>query len=284
MKMKLVMTRTYFGVSSVLNPEKTAQKSFDIFQKVRKKDIRNREIPFYQEARKSKIDFEDEHIDIYELGDPHGEPVILVHGWDSNAGSMSQLAFKFEELGYRVITFNLPGHAFYLSAKTNLLECKNALKKVLNSLELNEPISVVSHSFGSAVVANALAETDHEVKRMVFLTNPNKMRDIFEEFKEMIGLTRRAYRAMVRNTSEMLGGPIEMLDVSTNLKKFKFDKLLLIHDLEDKVLPFDNSFDINSDHENVQLIRMEKVGHYKMLWNDEVTGRAVSFIQGKEVL
>ena len=282
--MKLAMTKTYFGLSSVLNPEKTAKKSFDIFQKVRKKDVRKREIPFYQRARNFAIPSENEPIDGYELGDPNGDPVLLVHGWDSNAGSMSQLAFKFEELGYRVFAFNLPGHAFHKSAKTNLLECKNAMIEVLNYLNLNQPISVVSHSFGSAVVANALADSQHEVSRLVFLTNPNKMEDIFQEFKEMIGLTRRAYRAMVKNTSEMLGGPIQMLDVSANLKKFDFDKLLLIHDLDDKVLPFNNSFDINSEHQNVQLIRMEKVGHYKMLWNEEVTGRAVSFIQGKEVL
>lgn len=282
--MKLAITRTYFGLSSLFNPEKTAEKSFDIFQKVRKKDVRKREIPFYQVARKFSVPSEKESIDGYELGNPNGDPILLVHGWDSNAGSMSQLAFKFEELGYRVFSFNLPGHAFYKSAKTNLLECKNAMIELLDYLNLQQPVSIVSHSFGSAVVANALAESQHQVDRMVFLTNPNKIEDIFEEFKEMIGLTRRAYRAMVKNTSELLGGPIQMLDVSANLKKVDYEKLLLIHDLDDKVLPFTNSFDINSEHKNVQLIRMEKVGHYKMLWNEEVTGRAVSFIQGKEVL
>jgi pimeloyl-ACP methyl ester carboxylesterase len=281
--MKLMMMKTYIGLSSILNPERAAKKSFDLFQKVRKKDVREREVPFYQEVRRFKVDSEGEPINCFELGDPNGPLLLLVHGWDSNAGSMSMFAGKFAEMGYRVIAFNLPGHAFYTSAKTNLLECKNAMIDVLNFLNINEPISVVSHSFGSAVVANSLAETGHEVDRMVFLTNPNRMEDIFKEFKKMIGLTHRAYRFMVRNTSEMLGGPIDMLDVSANLKKVDFDKLLLIHDLDDKVLSFTNSFDINSEHQNVQLIRMEKIGHYKMLWNDEVIGRTTSFIAGKEV-
>lgn len=281
--MKLMMIRTYFGVSSFLNPEKAARKSFDMFQKVRKKEIRKREVPFYQETRHFQVSSHDEPIHCFELGDPNGPLVFLVHGWDSNAGSMSMIANRFAETGYRVIAFNLPGHGFYQSASTNLLECRNAMRDVIDFIDPKEPFSVVSHSFGSAVTANALAGSDRKVDRLVFLTNPNRMEDIFEEFKEMIGLTRRAYRFMVRHTSQLLGGPMEMLDVSANLKKVDFENLLLIHDMDDKVLPFSNSFAINSDHQNVQLIRMEKIGHYKMLWNDEVIGRATAFIDGKEV-
>lgn len=284
MNMKLMMIRTYFGISSMLNPEKAARKSFNIFQKVRKKGIRDREVPFYQDARKFKVQSANEAIDCFELGDPNGGLVLLVHGWDSNAGSMSKLAVKFATKGFRVISFNLPGHAFYKSSSTNLLECKNAMIDLLNFIGPKEPVSVVAHSFGAAVVANALSESGYAADRMVFLTNPNKMEDIFTEFKEIIGLRQKAYRALVRHTSQLLGAPIQTLDVSANLKKVKFDKLLLIHDQHDQVLPHTNSFEINSDHKNVQLITMEKVGHYRMLWNEEVTNRSVAFVEGKEVL
>lgn len=282
--MKLMMIKTYFTISSLVNPEKAARKSFDIFQKVRKKEIRRREQPFYHDARHFTVNSSNEPIHCFEMGDPHGPLVFLIHGWDSNAGSMSKFASKFVDKGYRLIAFNLPGHAFYQSASTNLLECKQAMSEVVDFIDPKEPFSIVSHSFGSAVAANALADSGREIDKVVFLTNPNRIEDIFREFKNMIGLTRRAYRAMLNNTAEILGGPLEMLDVSTNLKKVNFNKLLLIHDMHDQVLPFSNSFDINSDHQNVQLIRMEKVGHYRMLWNEEVIGRAVSFIQGEEVL
>lgn len=282
--MKLMMIRTYFGLSSIFNPEKTAEKSFNIFQKVRRKDIREREIPFYQQARKFQILTDTNQIDCFELGDPSGPLVFLVHGWESNAGSMSQLAQKFSDKRFRVIAFNLPGHAFYKASHTNLLECKRAMMAVMEFVDPKAPFSVVAHSFGSAVAANALADSQREVKRMVFLTNPNKMLDVFMDFKETIGLRNKAYRALIRNTSQILGAPIQSLDVSANLKKVRCERLLLIHDEHDKVLPHLNSFQINSDHQNVQLISLEKVGHYKMLWTDEVTGRAVSFIEGKEVL
>ncbi|MEZ4921803.1 MAG: alpha/beta hydrolase [Crocinitomicaceae bacterium] len=281
--MKLLMIKTYFTLSSVLNPEKAAKQSFDLFQKVRKKEVRRREVPFYQETRHFKVSSGKEPIHCFEMGDPNGPLVFLVHGWDSNAGSLSMFASRFADLGYRVIAFNLPGHAYYQSASTNLIECRDAMRDVVDFIDPKEPFSVVSHSFGSAVAANAFANSERQIDKMVFLTNPNRMEDIFEEFKEMIGLTRRAYRFLVKNTAQLVGGPVEMLDVSTNLKKVNFDKLLLIHDMDDQVLPYANSFAINSDHQNVQLIRMEKIGHYKMLWNDEVIGRTTAFVAGKEV-
>jgi len=52
--------------------------------------------------------------------------VILVHGWDSNAGSMSKIAEALVKKNKRVIAFNLPGHAFSKSSSTNLIECKDA--------------------------------------------------------------------------------------------------------------------------------------------------------------
>lgn len=282
--MKMMILKTYFGFSSILSPEKTGKKSFDLFQQVRKKTIRNREQAFFTESRAFKVHHGNEPIDCFELGNPNGKLIFMVHGWDSNAGSMSKLAFKFADNGYRVISFNLPGHAFYTSSSTNLLECKNAFEAVVDFIRPTESFSIVSHSFGSAVVANAMSEKDYQIDRLVFLTNPNKVEDIFIEFKEIIGLRKKAYKSLIKHTTKILGAPINTLDVTTNLEKVNYSKLLMIHDKHDAVLPYKNSFDINSDIQKSQLVTFEKIGHYKMLWNDEVVGRTFAFVQGEPVL
>lgn len=281
--MRLALIRAYFGLSSMVAPKRTGVRSFGLFQKVRIKDIREREELFYTLALKFSIESEKEAIDCFELGNPQGKLVILVHGWESNAGSMSQLAFKLTELGYRVVAFNLPGHAFYKRSSTNLLECKLAMKAVLNYLDPSEAFSVISHSFGSAVVASSLSKTNYKVDRLVFLTNPNKVEDIFTEFKNTIGLSAKAYRALIRRTTQLLGAPISTLDVDSNLKQINFERLLMIHDANDQVLPYSNSQKIRTEIENSQLITLDKVGHYKMLWTDEVVDKAIAFVQRKEV-
>ncbi|MEX1002902.1 MAG: hypothetical protein WDZ35_12365 [Crocinitomicaceae bacterium] len=60
--------------------------------------------------------------------------------------------------------------------------------------------------------------------------------------------------------------------------------MLLLHDVNDKVLPYKNAFAINSEIQDAQLISFKNVGHYRMLWNDEVVGRAAAFVNGEEVL
>jgi len=283
MNTDILLLKTYFGWTSFINSEKAARKSFRLFQKVRKKNIRRREEDFFASSRKFQVLMMKENVDCFEIGNPIGEVVILVHGWDSNAGSMSKIALAMAEQNKRVITFNLPGHAFSKSSSTNLIECKDAFLALLDFLNLKEPFSIVAHSFGSAVSTYALAKSNYQIDKIILLTNPNKIEEIFKQFKTGIGLGNRAYKKLLKITTNKLGEPLNNLSVQENLKKIQYNKLLLIHDKFDKVLSFKHSIEINNEIENSQLITIENVGHYKMLWTDEVINRCVGFVNGKEV-
>ena len=197
MKIKEKMFKTYFGLYSTIAPNAAAKTSFNLFQTVRKKDIRPREEELFNLANHFQIMTPVGQIYCYHLGDKNHSPILLVHGWDSNAGSMSKLAFEMVEKGHSVYLFNLPGHAFYDSNKTNLLECSVAMTAIMQELDLGEELSIISHSFGSAVTAMTLANSGLKVNRVIFLTNPNRVEDIFTEFKSMIGLKTKAYQKLM---------------------------------------------------------------------------------------
>ena len=283
MNTDILLLKTYFGWTSFVNPDKAAKKSFRLFQKVRKKNIREREEHFFALSRSFKVQSHKEPLDCFELGNPSGDVVLIVHGWDSNAGSMSMIAHALAKANKRVISFNLPGHAFSKSSSTNLVECKDAFLSVVDFLNLKEPFSVVAHSFGSAVSTYALSKSDYTIDKLVLLTNPNKIETIFKEFKTFINLGNRAYSKLLKITHDRLGEPLSNLSVQENLKKINYQNLLLIHDKHDKVLPYHHSVEVNNEIENAKLITLEHVGHYKMLWNAEVIDRTVGFLNGKEV-
>lgn len=276
------LIRTYFSLSSKIAPRATGRRSFKVFQKVRMKKIREREKAFFDQAATFKVPFEKEAIDCFSFGNPEGPLVLLVHGWESNAGSMSQFMHRFVDQGYHVVAFNLPGHGQHESTSTNLYECYHAMKNVLDHLNPTGPISVVSHSLGSAVTANALSRSNYEVDRLVFLTSPRRIEDIFLEFKKIISLGDKAYESLLKTTEKLLGASISSLDVDTNLNRIPYNDLLLIHDKTDKVLPFVNSEVIHDKTANSSIFAVEKVGHYKMLWSDAVVDQAVSFIAESE--
>ena len=281
--MSLALVKTYFGFTSLVNPEKAAKKGFKLFQKVRKKEILEREKLFYSQARSFELNRRDETIHCFEMGNPNGELVILVHGWDSNAGSMSKIANKMVSLDKRVIALNLPGHAYHKNKFTNLIECRDALMDLFEFIQPSPSTTIISHSFGSAVTANALAKSKIKIKNLIFLTNPNLVIDIFYQFKSSVGLNNVAFNKMIKMSEARFGIKIQSLDVQENLKNASYDRFLMMHDVHDKVLPIKYAKDLNNELENSQLIQLEKVGHYKMLWNDEVVDRCGAFAQGREV-
>jgi len=282
MSLALKVTRLYFKISSVIAPRATGKRAFRVFQKVRLKSIRKRELGFFEEARKFVVQGKYENLECFELGDPSGQLTLLVHGWESNAGSMSSFAFRLAEEGHRVVTFNLPGHAQYESSSTNLLQCFVSMNDVLNALNPTEPINVISHSLGSAVTANALSRSKYAVNRLTLLTTPLSIEDIFQEFKRTVALGDKAYNAMLAITENLLGEPLSKLDVDFNLNKIDYKELLLIHDEHDRIIPFENSRTIDKKTAHSSLTKLEKVGHYKMLWTEEVIDEAVSFVVQEE--
>ncbi len=278
MSLQLILIKSYFKVASILIPRKAAVQAANLFQKVRIKNIREREKPFFQQARHYTIEYAPEKIFVYEMGDKDARPIFLLHGWDSNAGSMSKIAETLVEKGYKIIAMNLPGHAFSKLRNNNLYESKRAFQALLNHINPTQPIIAISHSFGSGAVAAALSNNDYKVDKLVFLTTPNRFIDFFADFKKMIGLGDKSYKLLCQWASDILHEDLENMIVADKLKKINFNHLLLIHDRNDKVLPYSNTEEIHQAIPNSTIDDHVSVGHYRMLWNKEVLQSIREFV------
>ncbi len=270
--------RLYYKTISNISPRLGGWMAFNLFQKVRKKDVRQREESFYEKARHFKISFLNQDLHCYELGNVQGELVFLVHGWDSNAGSLSKFAFELAERNYRVVSFDLPGHAKSDSDRTNLYECKEAFSNLLKFIDPQKPFTVISHSFGSAMTTYTISKLNYTIDKFVFLTTPNSLLEVFTNFKNFVGITDKAFGYMIKNAEDIVNEKIASVNVSERLKNITFTKLLLVHDKADKIIPFKNSEDVYKANKNTDLKVYDKIGHYRMLWNDEVLEDTLAFI------
>lgn len=260
--------KIFFQSLSIISPRLAANIAFELFKKVRKKDIREREKPFYEKALRYDITFNPEKIHTYSFGNPKHDCVVLIHGWDSNAGSMSKFVEPLLAKKKYVLCLNLPAHAHYKSNKTNILECKEAVKTLLNSLPDLKNTSIISHSFGSAVTGYALSEIPKSINKLMFLTSPNKMDVIFIEFKNIIGLGNKAYQLLVNKASGLLKENLETFYIHDKLKASTFNELNIFHDVNDKIISIKNSILMAEKIPNSKLKTYENIGHYRMLWND----------------
>jgi len=271
--------RFYFRGLSVIVPKLAGSQAFELFQQPLNKKVRKKELPFYKMARHFTVKHSLEDIHCYELGSPSGKIVLLVHGWESNAASMSAIALKLAEDGHHVILFNLPAHGFSKLKKSNLKICKEVFLEVVNHLKPNQPFSVVAHSFGSAVTVYALSKTTYKVDKLIFLTSPNKIKTIFKDFGKFIGLNKASGRYMDQLASNLLKEPLENVAVANLGEKICYKCLLLIHDTDDRIIPISNSIAILNGWKQSMLHHVSGSGHYRMLWDQKVIDKISSTLQ-----
>ncbi len=275
----LKLIQTYYKFLSLISPQIAANSAFELFQKVRVKKIRDREKPFYEQAEPFTLAFDNENIQGYQFGKENEDIVILLHGWDSNVGSLYKFVDELLLENKRIISMNLPGHAFYKSSKTNLYECKTAFKVFLSHLPKDKKITIISHSFGSAIVAYALSELKMKVDKLVFLTSPNYIEDVFLDFKKIIKINDKAYKRMVKKADIVLDEKLENLVIQDKLQSVSYNHLHLFHDEKDKVIPYKNSVDIHENNPNSSLISYRNIGHYRMLWNDDLISEVMNIVR-----
>ncbi|MFY0650440.1 MAG: alpha/beta fold hydrolase [Cyclobacteriaceae bacterium] len=273
------LIRTYFRVLSALAPALAGRQAFNFFQKTRKKTIRKNEQQFYNLSRHFTIEHHRENIDCYELGNPNDPLVLLVHGWDSNAGSMAAIAFELVEKGHYVVAFNLPAHGFSKLKRSNLIIGREYFRAVVEKIYPAKPFSIIAHSFGSVLTAFSLSDSRFKVDKLIFLANPNKFGPTFEAFRDFIGLGDKAYKVCVKMAEELVGVPMAEMNVEDYSETVKYNRLLLIHDKLDKVVPYERSLEIKNKWHNTELVTLEKIGHYRMLWNEYVIQSIVKFLE-----
>jgi pimeloyl-ACP methyl ester carboxylesterase len=276
----------YFAMVSWISPRMAGKQAFEFFQRTfpKSKRIKGRELMFYNENKAFVLETINDSIHCFELGDPSHPMVFVVHGWNSNPGSMYTIAKQLVQAGCYVVLPELPAHGRSTAKKTNLLRCSEAFLIAVNRLLLGRSFSVVSHSFGSAVVSYALAVSHQQVDRWVMLTSPNELCVIFREYQAFIRLSEKAYRHLSDKVHEVLKETLETVSVAEKIQHIDINALLIIHDRYDRVLPFKNAQSIACSVEKAEVVGMERIGHYRMLTNPQVLEYMDAFLKPKNFL
>ncbi|MGB1315259.1 MAG: alpha/beta fold hydrolase [Chitinophagales bacterium] len=271
--------KLYFKIVSAIAPKFASKQAIYLFQKPSRRAYKDNEIDFYNKAKYFTVNYKEEVLDAYEIGSENKKLVIIVHGWASNIGRLSKIAFRLEKEGYRVIGMNFPAHANSKLKQTNMVYAKNALVTLFKQLEIKDPFSIVTHSFGSGVSAFALAETQLKCEKIVFLTSANRIENIFLDFKKMVSLGEKTYQYVVAEMEKIVDFKLEKFNVVDILENVKYDKLLIIHDKFDKMLPYTNALEIKEKARDCELMSLENKGHSGMLFIEEVIEKVVDFLK-----
>ncbi len=103
-------------------------------------------------------------------GPRHGEPIVLVHGWDCSAMWWHHVVGPLVSLGYRVILYDLKGHGFSdtdPSRNYTVQSFSDDLSALTTALALPSH-HIVAFSLGAAVALHYAAHEPERVRSLAF--------------------------------------------------------------------------------------------------------------------
>ena len=131
-----------------------------------------------------------------------GRAVYLVHGWAGRGGQLAAFGPPLVRAGFRVVTFDAPGHGASSGRRTSLLEFARVLHAAVAAFGPAE--AVIAHSLGAAATARALGE-GLDVGRVVFIAPPADPAAWTRRFADRLGISAAVLGEMQARSERRLG-------------------------------------------------------------------------------
>jgi len=280
MRFIIGMYRFYFRLLALFSVKAAGLAAMRLFCTPLQKKQKPIEKKVLADAVKTKHPFRHKHqeeITLYQWGNG-SKQALLVHGWEGNAGSMGAFVKPLTEAGFRVTAMDAPAHGNSRGKRTNLFMFSDAVAAAVNQLGGRVDL-LISHSFGSAVSLYSMVRHPAiSYDKIVMLSTPDKLEVAFKEFADLLKLPESVLAEMHNWVKRQYGVEVSEVSVSGLATHFKINKAMIIHDTEDKVLPYRFSESVVKVLPQAELISYTGIGHYRMLWNKDVINNVVSFI------
>lgn len=236
--------------------------------------LRDHELVVLEKAKQRDIPFNDFQIRTYEW-EGEGEAVLLVHGWEGQAGNFCDLIEKLLSKGLRVYAFDAPAHGYSSKGETNPLEFAQLVDHLLARLQVQR---CISHSFGGVAVTYALFHNQAlSVEKLVLVTTPDRFSERISDVADRVGVSQKVQQRLIQRMKDM-NVDVSSLNVSDFVKQVNVANALILHDINDKVLPFEQSRNVHLNWPQSRLVEVEGTGHFRILRTDSVLEQIVEFI------
>jgi pimeloyl-ACP methyl ester carboxylesterase len=265
------LIRLGFGLGGSLAPGTAARLALKLFTRPPRLDTPARELELA--ARGTPLRFASGLV-ATSFGPADAPPVVLMHGWAGRGLQLGALVDPLLAQGYRVVALDGPAHGASPGRETDPLHLALALVEVGEALG---PLkAVVAHSVGGAAAVLAL-QRGLRVERLVLMASPSNLRRVLHHFSQEIGLPPRGEKKLFQLVASRVGAPVEAGNLVALAPSMKAP-LLLIHDPEDKEVPFSDAEALAAAWPGAELWVAHGLGHRRVLRAPESMARVVAFL------
>lgn len=210
-----------------------------------------------------------------------GPAVMLVHGWGGNAGQMHAMAGELLQRGLRVVSFDAPGHGASGPSRmggrrVSMIEIAEALRIV--AAAAGPLAGVIAHSGGCTATALALREGWGGPQRIAFIAPFALPSKAIEPFGRAIGASAVVTHEFRRRVERRFARPWTDFDIPPLPGLRALPPLLLVHDHEDREVPWFHGQAIAQAWPDARLVGTRGLGHRRVLRDAAVLAAVADFM------
>lgn len=220
-------------------------------------------------------------------GDEDHPAVYLMHGWAGYRGQLGAFVTPLTEAGFQVVALDAPGHGesapgMYGRRRALMPDFIAALRSAIS--HYGAPAGVVAHSLGASAVAVAAVD-GLAAKRLVLIAPVANVMSGLDIFTRAAGVGPRVRARMPRRVERITGMPAAHFDIAARAAECEeLPPALVIHDVADKRVPFDNGALVAAAWPDSRLETTEGLGHLRILSDQRVIDTAVAFLSRQRQL
>jgi predicted alpha/beta-fold hydrolase len=255
---------------NVLSTQLAGKLVFKLWFTPQSRPISEQDHQWLTSADQEKMTFRNETIPVYQWG--AGPTVLVVHGWGGHSGQFRQLAQSLVTQGYRVISFDAPGHGLATGKTTNAEEICDIIQLLY---QREQPIGIISHSIGGLSSHRAM-NTGTDVKFHVVLNTPMSLSHIVQGFKHQLGLPTEVIDQL-KQRMERKFNPGFWSEYDLRQQHYHAAQLYC-YDRKDHQVPIAVASELQQ-RPNTRTIITDSLGHNKTVRDDDVIQQVVAFVR-----
>ncbi|WP_422105683.1 alpha/beta hydrolase [Winogradskyella sp.] len=262
------------NATSFISSKYASKKALNLFASPRKGRYTETQRKVVSSALFEEVDFNDTTIATYRWNGK-GKTILLTHGWESNASRWDYILNDLRAQNYNIVALDAPAHGRSSGKRFNAVlysECINVIAQKF------QPEVIIGHSVGGMAsvffMHNYPLDT---VKKMVLLGAPAHFTGVFSRYKALMGYNKRISNGLDNIVLERFGQPVDYFSAANFTKSIKAAGLI-IHDKNDKIIPYEDALLFANRYENSELISTTGFGHG--LKDASLTPKIVEFING----
>ena len=255
-KIVKLVGKTLNGLSYIA-PKYASQKALNLFSTPRKGRVNEHQVSFLESATKAIIKYN--HLDVATyVWKGTNKKILLAHGWESNTFRWNTLIEDLKKDNHTIIALDAPAHGNTSGKYFNAILYAECINEVVKK---HQPDIIIGHSVGGMATGfYQYKYQNKKIEKLVLLGAPSEFTGVFKRYVDMLGYNERIENGLNNLVEERLNQKPEHFSLA-NFSKDIETKALLIHDEDDKIIPYEDAKLIAKNYKNATLISTKGSGH-----------------------